>query len=49
MPDRDINPAHIQYDIKKAVIIWGVLDVGLKLYFWQDLYQNKLIQRVKTG
>ena len=48
MSDRAINPAHIQYDIK-VVILLGVLDVGLKLYFWQDLHQNRLSNAVSKA
>lgn len=45
---RAINPAHIQYDIK-VVILWGILDVGPKLYFWQDLHQNRLSTAVSKA
>lgn len=45
MSDRAINPARIQYDIKDVILV-GVLDVGLKFYFWQDLHQNRLANAV---
>lgn len=48
MSDRSINPARFRYDIK-VVILLGVLDVGLKFYFWEDLHQNRLSNTVSKA
>lgn len=41
MSTRDINPARVQYNME-VVILLGVLDVGLKVYFGEDLHQNSV-------
>lgn len=48
MSGRTINPARIQ-DRIKTVILLGVLDIRLKIYFWQDLRQNRLFNALRKA